>query len=139
MIFNKYIGIPYKNLGKDFNHADCFGLIYLAIKEEKGEELPDFTRLGYSSGLVNEKEEKLIVDKMDELNNILFELVYPPYKKFDIALFYGAGNRIVNHIGMFINDFEFIHTKENSSSFKSKFDKQYKKRLYKVLRLKGDS
>jgi cell wall-associated NlpC family hydrolase len=34
MNFEKYIGIPYKNHGRDFNGADCWGLVWMFLSNE---------------------------------------------------------------------------------------------------------
>jgi hypothetical protein len=37
-----YIGIPYVSKGRDRNGVDCYGIIYLAFKEERGIDLPSW-------------------------------------------------------------------------------------------------
>jgi len=42
--FEKYLGIPFKPGGRDFEGCDCGGLLLLALKIEKGIEALDFNQ-----------------------------------------------------------------------------------------------
>ena len=44
--FSKYMDIPYKYNGCDFNGCDCYGVIQLWYKEELGIDLVNFKRIG---------------------------------------------------------------------------------------------
>ena len=138
MKFDKYIGIPYKHLGKDFSGVDCFGLIYLIFKEELGIELPDFTKLGYSKGLEDSKDKDVLINVIDKFDGIIFEKVDKPYRIFDVPIFYGIGcmKDIASHIGVFIDTNHFIHIKENTTSIVNKLDSHYKSKIHGVLRLR---
>lgn len=41
-MFEKYLSIPYRAGGRDWSGCDCYGLVRLILKEEKGIELPLF-------------------------------------------------------------------------------------------------
>jgi cell wall-associated NlpC family hydrolase len=126
--FSKYIGIPYKNLGRDKKGCDCFGLIRLVYKEELGIILPTFTELEYTKDWY--KKENHI------LNNIPSNWVKVdyPYKLFDALIFYGVGNSpVANHIGLYVGEEKFLHILEGQTSMISKLEK-YKDKLYGVMR-----
>lgn len=134
--FDKYINIPFKHLGRDFSGVDCFGLVWLIFKEEKGIILPDFTNLGYSEGLCKEKDKKIIRDKINEYNNVLFEIVEKPYQPLDIAILFGNGT-VANHMGIFIGDEKLLHISKKTKSLVSELNKRNEYMIYKVLRVIG--
>ena len=134
MNFEKYINLPYKNLGRDFDGIDCFGLLYLIFKEERNILLPDFTELKYDKDWFT--KENHILDNIPEY----FTKVNEPYRMFDVPIFYGGCSKeVANHIGMFIDDFRFIHISEQYSSRIDRFNEYWKSRFYGVMRYNGSS
>ena len=131
MNFKEYIGLPYKNLGRDRLGIDCYGSIYLIYKEKLGIELPDFTELLYD------------IEWYREHNHILenvwddWEEVISPYKIYDVLLFYSFELKsIVNHIGILIEEDKFLHISSKYSSKVDRLNDYWESRLYKVLRYK---
>jgi len=131
MNFSKYIGLPYKNLGRDFDGVDCYGILFLIFKEERNIILPDFTELKYDKDWY--KSENHIID-----NIYNWEVVNPPYKVFDGLIFYGGcNNTVANHIGMMINDNSFIHISDKYSSKVDRLSDYWIYRIYKGMRYIG--
>ncbi|GAG12138.1 unnamed protein product [marine sediment metagenome] len=127
MNFSKYIDIPHLYKGSDFSGADCYGLIKLIIKEEKTITLPDFwyTEMWY-------KENKNhIINNMSKVKIIK---VSPPYQAFDGLLFYDQRRKLVNHIGLLIEENKFIHTYRKNSSKIDRLEGYWKSRLYQGVR-----
>lgn len=58
---DKYVGLPFKPLGRDFNGVDCWGLKRLVLKEEKGIIVPSYT--GFYER-ADDGEAKIIADKI---------------------------------------------------------------------------
>ena len=42
MDINKYIGLPFRHHGRDFDGVDCYGLVRLVLSEEFDVHLPDY-------------------------------------------------------------------------------------------------
>jgi probable lipoprotein NlpC len=131
---DQYINLPYKNMGRDFNGVDCYGLAYLIFEEERGIQLPDFTDINYTIGWSEDGENYIVDSIYDKWSEV--EL---PYQLFDCILFYKNANRsIVNHIGVYIGSNKFIHIILRKRSEINRLDKLWNNRIYKVLRFKGD-
>lgn len=126
----KYIGLTYKNLGRDIKGVDCYGLIYLIFQNERNIELPDFTELKYEKEWYKSKNH--ILDNVDEK----WDSVSLPYKKYDILLMRLGTKSIVNHCGMFLEGDKFIHIYEDHKSELGHLNGFWSDILYKAIRWK---
>ena len=132
MNFSKYIGIPYKNLGRDFDGCDCFGLFHLIYSTERGIILPDYTDLKYDKEWYKNGCSNHILDNI----NSAWEEVQSNYTTYDALIFF-LNSKLANHIGMYIGDNKFIHLYENSTSGINRLDKLWTAKLYKAVRYCG--
>lgn len=108
--FSKYIDIPFKHKGRDFKGCDCFGLVRLIFKEERGIELPDYLEIDYDCDL-NKKQETYIQDELKYHTNHEWKKINSHYDRWDILIFYANPKRIIaDHVGLHIGDGKFIHT-----------------------------
>lgn len=133
MNFKKYIDLPYKNLGRDKDGLDCFGLVRKIFLDVRNITLPDYTELKYDKEWYN-KEEDHIINNIDEH----WFKVDPPFKVFDCFIFLdvGCNSKIANHIGMYIGDGKFIHILENSKSRVDRLEGYFSRKLYEARRYK---
>ena len=139
MNFSKYIGLKYKLKGRESSGLDCYGLVYLIYKEEKGIVLPDFNSIQYCDTWY-EKGEHHITDGIEKIWNIGKE-IKKPYKPYDVMFFYSSPSKtVVNHCGLFIEDNKFIHIYPHEKSYSeiARFSGYWESKLYKVIRYKGD-
>lgn len=136
MNFSKYIDIPYKNLGRDFEGVDCWGLICLIFKHEKNIILPDFTELKYEKGWYK-KGHNHILDNKGTIDGTFWDIVNRPYKVYDGFIFYLSSEKIANHTGMYIGNNKFIHVYEEKTSCINRLDDLWKSKMYAAFRYKG--
>lgn len=103
-IIKKYLGVPYRHLGRDLTGTDCYGLVVLIYKD-LGIELPDYeyTAKWYQEG------RDYYIEHYHELWKKVPELVL-----FDCILFKNTSN-VVNHIGLYLGENKFIHCYEDAS------------------------
>lgn len=107
MWYNKYVGIQYRELGRDSTGVDCWGLARLVYKEEFGVELPDF------SDLYTTTSDQALTSQLIEFNRDGWELVSDPTPG-DLVCFRILG--YISHIGIYIGDAKFIHAREGIDS-----------------------
>ncbi len=93
--YSKYLGIPYKENGRDFNGLDCYGLVKL-IYDENFKKLPDY---------VIPFEESLAYQIYIDSKNMFTQLDKPEHGC--IVVFSFKPNHI--HVGVVIDDNRFIH------------------------------
>ena len=99
MNLSNYIGIPYKDKGKDFEGLDCFGMVQLYYKLEKNVILPEYL---YSSSM-NDNSVALAIS----VNKKTWESVSIPDKD-DIIVFNIKGLPL--HTGIYLGDGDFLHS-----------------------------
>jgi len=97
----KYLNIPYKDFGRDYDGIDCYGLFLLIYKEELGIILPDYM---FDKSCMEDASDWYVED-------------YPKFFKaigkgdkmqaFDALMFRHKG--MDTHVGIAINDAEFLH------------------------------
>lgn len=102
MNFEKYIGIPYAEKGRDENGTDCWGLVRLVYKNELNIDLPSFTA------------------DYDTTDGERLEELFAQYKEGwestdnpevgDAVIFRIFGYE--SHIGICIGDNKFLHVRE---------------------------
>lgn len=98
MNYSKYLGIPYKENGRDSNGLDCYGLIRM-ISHELGISIPEYATPDEQSLIYqmynSEKELFLKLDKPEPNCYVVFSI-----KPYHI------------HIGIMIDENKFIHILE---------------------------
>ncbi|NCC82352.1 MAG: hypothetical protein EOM04_08795 [Clostridia bacterium] len=102
----KYLGIPYVSLGRDFKGVDCYGLVYLVYKNELGIELP-LVNTNYNNGLVCKEVAPLFEKNLDLFikKGLVKETNY--LNPYNLILFRRSG--YISHIGICLHDNLFIH------------------------------
>lgn len=101
----RFIGMPYLDLGRDRAGADCWGLACIIYREELDISLPDY--LGYAS--TDERGEiAALVDGATA--SPLWVPVSGQAMTFDVALF--RRGRMTSHVGIVVSQGLMIHMAE---------------------------
>lgn len=109
---NKYIGIPFKDKGRDINGIDCWGLARLVYKQEYNIDLPSFSS-DYEAN-DNLRMQDLIAQYKEG-----WEKIETPIEGC-LVLFNIMGSE--THIGVAVSDTHFIHTRDGMDSAIESFD-----------------
>lgn len=110
----KYLGSPYKYGGRDSRGFDCSGLVVKVFREAIGMKLPRTTsRLCSISHPINARYAQ----------------------PGDLVFFSIRGG--VDHVGVMINSYQFIHASKSSGVITSDFNnKYYRDHFFAIKRLK---
>jgi cell wall-associated NlpC family hydrolase len=106
MEYTEFIGIPFVDGGRDKNGTDCFGLVRMIYHAKYGIMLPefniscmDFSRIG------NEIENNREYWKEVEPESIVPSLIVFRFM-----------SDYCNHVGVYVGDGKFIHTRQKVGS-----------------------
>lgn len=129
-LINKFIGIPFKDGGRDFNGCDCWGLAKLYYKEILNYELPEYGIQALDFAKISEKmnservsERWIILDK--PVNNC-------------IALLRLGNSKDINHAAIYLEDGRLLQAYDKTGSHCVKADSPLWKRLIKFYVLPSD-
>lgn len=102
---SKYVGLPYIDRGRTFAGVDCWGLVYLIMRREKGIELPSYGDISAHELI---KVTRTIRDKSGAEP---WHPVNEP-RAFDVALMRGSPL----HVGLMYDDRNILHIEEKISA-----------------------
>ena len=102
MNYDKYIGLPYKNNGRDAAGVDCWGLVYLFYKDELGIELPS-----YIDDYVGPNDPS-VVSLVNSYKDQWTSTTTPNVG--DVVLFNILGEP--THVGVYIGNNKFLHARD---------------------------
>ena len=131
--YRNYIGIPFKDGGRDFSGVDCYGILVLIYKMEKGINLwdtSDYTMDNYSEQnymLTNYHKNWIPVDKdeLQELDALLFTL------DEDLP-------NIPTHVAVYIGNNRMLHCVQGVNTYTCKFaGSMYERFFHSAYRHKG--
>lgn len=115
MEIEKYIEIPFKDRGRDFEGCDCYGLARLFLENELNKTLPDFLSYDSAGDIDNIKQlidtnRPLVAGKHKEV---------PEFGDIAIFRFYGAPT----HIGVYVGQGRVLHVLRGSNSVCEAYDR----------------
>ena len=99
----RYIGIPYREMGRDKFGLDCWGLVYLVYKDELNIQLPDYVSDYSSPEELREIGSLIAQEKQSDWHRIDATDIRP----FDVALF--RRGRFDAHVGVMVDSTRMLH------------------------------
>ena len=133
MNLDKYVGIPFKDGGRDFSGLDCWGLVRLVWKEEMGVDMPDMGD-EYSSAFARGDVGPLFDKYTDQNWNV--DVTDQPRQPLDVLVF-GFGS-LELHVGLWVAEGEMLHVMRGMDTAIERFDTfKWRKRLSRILRPAG--
>jgi len=112
MNYNKYIGLPYKENGRDETGLDCWGLARLFYKNELNISLPSY------SELYNGSSDITLPQTVNYYKDNWTKVESP--KSGDLCVFNILGEP--SHIGIYIGENKFLHSREGKDSVIDRLD-----------------
>lgn len=112
MKFENYVGLPWREMGRDVSGVDCWGLVYLFYKNELGIELPTYSDVGHGV----DHMDTLAIKIHQRMNNWL-ELKKPQPGDCVLINIFGRPT----HIGIVVDKSSMLHVSQNADSVIEKF------------------
>ncbi|MDO9583291.1 MAG: NlpC/P60 family protein [Desulfomicrobium sp.] len=109
--YEDWHGVRYRTGGTDYRGVDCSGLVQAIFRDAFEVELPRTSR---------------------EQANLGEAVKQSDIQPGDLVYFIDRGR---NHVGVAVNEYEFLHASRKKGVILSKFDKYWKPRLKRVRRI----
>lgn len=136
MIDKKFLDIPYKLNGRDFNGIDCIGIMELYFRE-KGTTIPDNDGI-----VVDEKtpDEEKLIRYTEGIKNLIpeygdFILNFKMIKPDDILCF-SIDQKYIHQAVIYIDNGYFLEIRENEVSKLTQLNEIYKRLFSFAVRVK---
>lgn len=115
-MFEKYVGIPFKDKGRDQSGTDCWGLIRLVFKTEKSVDLPDL------SGDYEDTHDCAGINAtyIKEAQSRWKPVEAGKEKPMDVAVFKIKGMPM--HVGIVLSRKRFLHVSRGMDSVIDRYD-----------------
>ncbi|MBP1852679.1 NlpC/P60 family protein [Rhizobium halophytocola] len=99
----RYIGIAFAEHGRDFSGLDCWGLVHLALAEERAIAVPSY------AGIVDFAEQADIASLVqgEQAKPVWHEIGGGLVRAFDVALF--RRGRLASHVGLVVQPGLMLH------------------------------
>lgn len=106
---SKYIGIPFRDLGRDWDGCDCWGLVRLVYQNDLGITLP--------MHMISERDVRAAVYALHDHANRIGWMQVEQTQDYDVALMnIAVGKRIYPmHVGLVAGEF-ILHACEHTDS-----------------------
>jgi len=109
-----FIGIPYRDGGRDYTGADCWGLVWLYYRDELGVDLPPL------AGAYQNDDRKRISQLTDETMPLVGARKVDVPIDGDIVLMRMRG--MPTHVGVYVSPGMVLHTHRRTDSVIQRID-----------------
>lgn len=106
------VGVPFKDGGRDINGLDCWGLVR-EIYKRFGYDFPVYEISCYDNINVTQEMER---------NREFWIKNYPPNIPVPCVVAFKISSPMVNHVGVYLGDNYFIHTRELTGTVIERID-----------------
>lgn len=128
-LVDKYLGIPYRHLGRDLNGVDCLGLAYLFYKD-CGIDIPDNDGSLYEADWFVKDPERYVRG----IRRLGIEVPLNQIQPLDFVYF-RMGRGVITHGGVMVTSNAFIHVLERTRVHISPLDFKWRRRLAGARRI----
>lgn len=108
MTFDRFVGLPWRDRGRDFSGVDCWGLVRLVYACLLGIDLPSHSG-DYVTAADAQALQQLIAGSMGEWTTVIDGV-----RRFDGVLMTRAG--VIRHIGVVTDPGFMLHVDEGGAS-----------------------
>lgn len=123
-----YVGIPFKEKGRDESGLDCWGLVRLWYKNELGVDLPSYLNV-YSH-----TKEKVVAETIAAESSAHWRSVDTP-ERGDVVLLRVMG--LPWHVGVYLGGNKFLHVQQGCDSIIENLDStRWRNRILGYVRMK---
>lgn len=98
---NKYMKIPFKSHGRDFDGCDCYGLVRLMLEHDYGKKIPDFWDYSHAHDI------KAVADLIMNNKSIVSSKKKDSPDEGDVVVFRHGG--VASHIGLYVGNGLVVH------------------------------
>ncbi len=134
----KYVGIPYKHLGRDTKGLDCYGLVVLIYKDKLDIELPDVHLYKFGTDACNYMTAFYTKKKYEHVSG--FSKLWTPVEDlepYDIILFTVYDDiPAPTHSGVYLGEGKFIHCMSGLPVTINRLKDHWLKRMHSAYRYK---
>jgi len=107
---DKYVGIPFKDRGRDADGCDCWGLLRLIMREGKGVDLPSFSTVS-----ATDHQAAAVEIANACMSGPWGDVPAGQARAFDVVLMRGGG-RSPCHVGLLVDAKRMIHVEKQGTS-----------------------
>ena len=108
---NAYVGVPFKDQGRDFRGCDCWGLVRLVYKNVLDIDLPSY-------GEISASDLKEVSRNIAGNNDIEPWVEVERAREFDVAVMRFYGSKRIGHVGIVVSNspVSIVHTEKGHDS-----------------------